>query len=244
MSETRRFIIIRLLIKRLNPLTGHDTIVAPAIPVKSESHADTLPHVKQDVAYAIDKYRKEHVDFTTKNLIDGVVKDYFTTLKSNGIITEFDFQSELITISWKELYPQFWPRLLAKLAKFLSDNGQHVNLLDDKPRLYHHLFPYEAGIAVEGSDIPIKGAWFKKTSKHHKSHYERLEWKQVCEEFWNQNPPPADWIMAWIESNPPKARFVSKLLAPHSYLSIAIVFTAAQSGRKVDLNFTLGQNES
>jgi hypothetical protein len=215
-----------------------------ALSTDNATHSETLSFVKKDVAYTLDKYREEIVDFTIKNLVDGVIKEYLSKLKSKGIIIEFENQSELKTTSWKELYPNVIPRVLAQLARFFSENGNYVRLIDYRPRLYHHFLPYEAGIAVENRSIKMKGAWFKKTSKHHKSHYERLEWKQVCEDLWRENPPSEGWIMEWLEKNPPKARYISKLMIPHSYLDIAISFVMAKSGRTMELNYTYGKNLS
>jgi hypothetical protein len=213
-----------------------------AISTDWDAYSDALSDVKKDVAYALDKYRKESIDFTIKNLIDGVVKDYFSTLKTKGVITEFEIQSEIVTTTWKELYPHFMQRILAQIAKFLADNGNHLNSVDYEPKLYHHFFPYEAGIAVENKSLKMKGEWYKKTSKHHKSHYEHLEWRQVCEDLWKENPPSADWIMEWLDKNPPKAQYTSKLVTPHSHLDITIRFVLAKSGRSEELNYTLGKN--
>jgi hypothetical protein len=215
-----------------------------ALSSDNATHSETISFVKKDVAYTLDKYRKESVDFTIKNLVDGVIKEYLSQLKTKGIINDFKNHSELKTTSWKELYPFFIPRVLAQIAKFLADNGNHVNLVDRKPKLYHHFFPYEAGVAVENRRIKMKGDWFKKTSKHHKSHYERLEWKQLCDDLWKENPPSEGWIMEWLEKNPPEARFVSKLIIPYSYLDIAISFVMAKSGRTMALNYTYGKNMS
>jgi len=191
--------------------------------------------------------------------IKSKLSGYLSSIKKNRGINDYKVETYDDTFTWTMAYPNVIKRLWAIFFyKFL-----YFNLERDKPRWYHHLFPFKVKITssidygklwidwwnqsfeifidlnTEQDIVDRLKPWFLNEDKEPDNTY---DW-ETASSFFNENLPPTEWFTRWLEENPPQPKYEAYMKFREEKLGVNMYVTPMKALDSINLNFTVPSTE-
>jgi len=168
------------------------------------------------------------------------IREYMQSLKDRKAIQNFSTEGHLKLKGWKELYPKLSDRLLARFGSWIAKHFKIMNWVEDRPRIWHHIFPYSKKLYVESHYKDLVFDWYE----HNYPKVDDTVFSNVfeaAEEYFEFENLDMCWYSDWLSKNPPKAGYVARLRIPYAYLEYDLCIQPIQAFERINLNFKVGE---
>jgi len=168
------------------------------------------------------------------------IREYMQSLKDREAIQNFSIGGHLRLRGWKELYPKLSDRLLARFGSWIAKHFKIMNWVEDRPRIWHHIFPYSKKLYVESHYKDLVLGWYE----HNHPEVDDMVFSNVfeaAEEYFEFENLDMCWYSDWLSKNPPEVEYVARLEIPYTYLEYDLYIQPTRAIERINLNFKVGK---